>query len=267
MLNFSNSLIGILNLVTFLLSIPIIIAGIWLSKQGVTVCEHWLEKPAIAFGIFLLIVSIVGLIGACCRVSWLMWIYLFIMFLLILILFGCTIFAFVITNKGAGRVLSDKGFKEYRLGAYSNWLQNRVTGRTWKKIRSCLVASKYCSNFNKHHGQDNIAMFNKQKLSPVESGCCKPSNECGFTYISPTKWTKTRNVTLANPDCNAWNNDPNILCYNCQSCKAGFLQNIKKNWKKVSIVNIVFLIFLVVVFSIGCCAFKNNRNHNYYKGH
>ncbi|CAL0325612.1 unnamed protein product [Lupinus luteus] len=264
MLNFSNTLIGILNFVTFLLSIPIIIAGIWLSKQGVTDCEHWLEKPAIVFGVFLLMISVMGLVGSCCRVSWLMWVYLFIMFLLILLLFGCTVFAFVVTNKGAGEVLSGKGFKEYRLGNYSNWLQERVSGRTWNNIRSCLVSSEYCSKYKKHYADHNDTMFYKEKLSSVESGCCKPSNDCGFTYISPTNWTKTEKGVPANPDCNAWNNDPNILCYNCQSCKAGFLQNIKKSWKKVSIANIILLIFLTVVYSIGCLAFRNNRNGDYY---
>lgn len=92
----------------------------------------------------------------------------------------------------------------------------------------------------------------------VQSGCCKPSNDCGFTYENPTTWTKG-NVTYTNPDCDAWNNDPNILCFNCQSCKAGLLQNIKTDWKKVAVVNIIVLVVLIIVYSVGCCAFRNNR--------
>jgi hypothetical protein len=97
--------------------------GVWLHKQANTECERWLEKPIIALGVFLLIVSLMGLIGACCRVSWLLWFYLLFMFLLILLLFVFTIFAFIVTNEGAGEKLSNKGYKEYRLGDYSNWLQ------------------------------------------------------------------------------------------------------------------------------------------------
>ncbi|KAE9601698.1 hypothetical protein Lal_00040576 [Lupinus albus] len=260
----SNNLVGILNFVTTLLSIPIIIAGIWLSKQAGTECERWLEKPVIAVGVFLLVVSIAGLIGACYRVTWLLWVYLLVMFLLIVLLFAFTVFAFVVTNKGAGEALSGKGYREYRLGDYSNWLQKRVDGSTWDRISSCLQAGKLCSRFGDQYVHDTVDKFYSEELSPLQSGCCKPSNECGFTYKGPTNWVRAGNATHSNPDCNAWNNDPNMLCYNCQSCKAGMLENIKTDWKKVAIVNVVFLIFLIIVYSIGCCAFRNNRMENHY---
>lgn len=97
----------------------------------------------------------------------------------------------------------------------------------------------------------------------LQSGCCKPSNDCGFTYENPTTWNKTPNATYTNPDCDVWSNDQTTLCFNCQSCKAGLLQNLKTDWKKVAVVNIIFLIFLVIVYSIGCCAFRNNRRDNW----
>lgn len=97
----------------------------------------------------------------------------------------------------------------------------------------------------------------------MQSGCCKPSDDCNFTYQSPTVWNKNGTANSSNPDCQAWDNDQNVLCFNCDSCKAGFLQNIKSDWKKVAIVNIIFLIFLIIVYSIGCCAFRNNRMDNW----
>ncbi|KAK7265331.1 hypothetical protein RJT34_32950 [Clitoria ternatea] len=264
MVRFSNNLIGILNFLTLLLSIPILIAGVWLSKQGSTECERWLEKPVIALGVFLMVVSIAGLVGACCRVSWLLWVYLLVMFLLIVLLFAFTIFAFVITNKGAGEAVSNRGYKEYRLGDYSNWLQKRVNNtNTWNRIKSCLQSGKLCSDFHNKFVNDNVDKFYTENLSALQSGCCKPSDDCKFTYQSPTNWTKGENATYSNPDCDAWNNDPSILCFNCQSCKAGLLQNLKTDWKKVAIVNIIFLVFLIIVYSIGCCAFRNNRSDNW----
>uniref|UniRef100_A0A9I9DJC2 Uncharacterized protein n=1 Tax=Cucumis melo TaxID=3656 RepID=A0A9I9DJC2_CUCME len=60
------------------------------------------------------------------------------MFILILLLFVFTISAFTVTNKAAGKVLSNKGYKEYRLGDYSNWLQNRVrNNKDWDRIKNC----------------------------------------------------------------------------------------------------------------------------------
>ncbi|BAT76656.1 hypothetical protein LR48_Vigan541s000800 [Vigna angularis] len=264
MVRFSNNIIGLLNFLTFLLSIPILGGGVWLSKHASTECDRWLEKPVIAIGVFLLVVSLAGLIGACCRVTWLLWVYLLVMFLLIVILFAFTIFAFVVTNKGAGEAVSKRGYKEYRLGDYSNWLQKRVNNpKTWNRIKSCLQSGKVCTEFQNKFLNDTFPDFYTENLSALQSGCCKPADECNFTYVNPTTWTKTANATLNNPDCTTWDNDPNILCFDCQSCKAGLLQNLKTDWKKVAVINIVVLVFLVIVYSIGCCAFRNNRQENW----
>lgn len=267
MVRLSNNLVGILNFVTFLLSIPILVAGVWLSKQGISECEKFLDKPVIILGVFLMLVSLAGLVGACCRVSWLLWVYLLVMFLLILVLFVFTIFAFAVTNKGAGNALSGKGYKEYRLGDYSNWLQKRVNGtKNWNKIKSCLVDAKVCSDFKQKYLQDTVEQLYSAHLTALQSGCCKPADSCGFTYVSPTEWNTTAGVTPPpSPDCGLWSNDNSTLCFNCQSCKAGLLDNLKSDWKKVAVVNIVFLIFLIIVYSIGCCAFRNNRRDNSWK--
>lgn len=98
---------------------------------------------------------------------------------------------------------------------------------------------------------------------PLQSGCCKPSNDCNFAYVGPTNWTATTTSSYNNTDCTLWSNDPSVLCYNCQSCKAGLLDNIKHDWKKVAVINIIFLVILVIVYSIGCCAFRNNREDNF----
>ncbi|KAJ4957928.1 hypothetical protein NE237_025039 [Protea cynaroides] len=262
MFRLSNNLVGILNFITFLLSVPILGAGIWLSTKGNTVCEKFLEKPVIALGVFLMVVSIAGIIGACCRVSWLLWVYLLVMFVLIVLLFCVTIFTFVVTNKGAGEVVSDKGYKEYRLGDYSHWLQKRVNNtKNWNKIKSCLMDSKVCQSLADESVNENVQQFYSKNLSPIQSGCCKPPTSCGFTYVTPIEWTKTA-TNSTDSDCTTWSNTD--LCYNCESCKGGVLQNIKTDWKKVAIVNIIFLVFLVIVYSIGCCAFRNNRLDNAY---
>jgi hypothetical protein len=100
-------------------------------------------------------------------------------------------------------------------------------------------------------------------LVDLQSGCCKPPNSCNFIYVNPTNWTKPAGVN-ANADCDAWDNDPAVLCYSCESCKAGLLDNIKSNWKKVAVLNVIFLVFLIIVYSVGCCAFRNNRKDNAY---
>ncbi|KAE8718768.1 Tetraspanin-7 [Hibiscus syriacus] len=163
----SNNLLGILNFMTFLLSI--LGAGIWLSREGLTECKHFLDRP-IYVGVFLMAVSLAGMIGACCRVTWLLWLYVVVMFLLIVLGVVFTVFAFVVTNKGAGETLPGRGYKEYRLGDYSNWLQKRVSdGKNWNKIKSCLADSKVCTDFNDKYLNVPVTEFYREHLSSVQT--------------------------------------------------------------------------------------------------
>ncbi|KAJ7551142.1 hypothetical protein O6H91_06G000600 [Diphasiastrum complanatum] len=165
-MKFSNQLTGIINFLTLLLSIPIIGAGIWLATKHSTDCVRFLQWPVIIIGVFILLVSIAGFVGSCCRVAWLLWVYSLVMFLLIILLFAFTIFAFVVTNPGAGHALSGKGYKEYRLGDYSTWLQSRVdNNNNWRKIMSCLSDAKICQDLSKYSSE---GVFNMADLSSFQ---------------------------------------------------------------------------------------------------
>ncbi|VVB10977.1 unnamed protein product [Arabis nemorensis] len=264
MVRFTNSLVGILNFFVFLFSVPILITGIWLSLNGSTQCERFLDKPMIALGVFLMIVAISGVVGSCCRVTWLLWFYLFVMFFLIIILLCFTVFAFLVTNKGSGETIPGKAYKEYRLDVYSDWLEKRVNNaKHWNNIKSCISESKYCVHLELFSDHEPVSAFYKKDLSALESGCCKPSNDCNFTYISPTVWNKTSGAHK-NSDCQLWDNDSSKLCYNCQACKAGFLDNLKSSWQKTAISNIIFLFILIIVYAMACCAFRNNKREESY---
>ncbi|XP_074590745.1 tetraspanin-7-like [Curcuma longa] len=264
MVRLSNKLIGALNLATLLLSLPVIGGGIYLKARAATDCEKFLAAPLIALGVFLFVVSLAGFVGACYRNSCLLWLYLVVMFLLILFLFCFTAFAFVVTNEGAGRAVSDRGFKEFRLGDFSHWLQKRVEdSENWRRIRSCLEQRKACRSMEKKN--ETRAQFVGDDLSPIQSGCCKPPTACNFTFVNATTWVKPASFHSGDmPDCNAWENDRSRLCYDCESCKAGVLAQIKRDWKKIAAVNVVFLVFLLLVYSVGCCAFRNHRDEYRY---
>lgn len=264
---FSNNIVGAINVITFLLSIVILGGGIWLATKGDSVCEKFLQWPVIGIGAFLMLLSIAGFIGVCCRVTFLLWVYLIFMFLLIILIFAVTVFAFVVTNKGAGEVLSNRGFKEYRLGDYSNWLQKQVDkSGNWKKIKSCLQDSKICKNLASHSINETAQEFYNENLSPIESGCCKPPTSCDFTFVSATVWTVNAS-SATDADCGLWSNDQDQFCYGCSSCKAGVLEMAKKDWKKVAIVLIVVLVALIVVYSVACCAWRNIRRDDGYHSH
>ncbi|XP_011008848.1 PREDICTED: tetraspanin-3-like [Populus euphratica] len=258
----SNHLIGVLNFLTFLLSIPILGGGIWLSSRANnTDCLKFLQWPLIIIGISIMVVSLAGFAGACYRNTFLMWVYLFVMFFIIAALLGFIIFAYVVTDKGSGRPLLNRAYSDYYLQDYSGWLKDRVASDSyWLKISSCIRDSKVCGKMGRTiNGVPETAdMFYSRKLSSVESGCCKPPTECGYTYVNETVWLSSGGVVY-NTDCNTWNSDQEQLCYSCNSCKAGLLANLRKSWRKVSVINIVILIILVIAYVVGCAAFRNNR--------
>lgn len=251
----SNSVVGFLNFLTLLFSILILGGGLYLAGHMSTDCQRFLQWPVILTGGFIMVLSLSGFIGACYRVSWLLWFYLFFMFIIILLLLFFTIFAFIVTSEGGGRAAPGRQYNEYRLGDYSVWLQDRVKNPdNWRKIKNCIISD------------DNVCakLTAGYYLSPIQSGCCKPPSSCGFAYVNATYWiwngSGTGNlISSVDPDCNAWSNDQTRLCFYCNSCKAGVLENLKREWRKVSIVNIVMLMFLIVVYSIGCSAFRNSR--------
>lgn len=99
---------------------------------------------------------------------------------------------------------------------------------------------------------------------PLQSGCCKPPTECGYTFVNPTYWISPIN-NAADMDCLQWNNDQNQLCYNCDSCKAGLLANLKKEWRRADIILLITLVALIWVYLIGCCAFRNAKTEDLFR--
>ncbi|XP_030473030.1 tetraspanin-6 [Syzygium oleosum] len=246
MYRFSNTVIGFLNLITLLASIPIIGAGLWMARNTTT-CENFLQTPLLVLGFIVLVVSLAGFIGACFRVAWALWLYLFVMLLLIAALTAFTIFGFAVTGRGSNVEVPGRNYHEYRLGDYSEWLRNRVKDpNSWNDIKKCILGSKTCAKIQNWTPLDYL----QKDMSPVQSGCCKPPTSCNYNMAT---------MVAQDPDCYRWNNAATILCYDCDSCKAGVLEEMRQTWHKLAVLSIVMLVLLICIYSIGCCAFRNTK--------
>lgn len=98
----------------------------------------------------------------------------------------------------------------------------------------------------------------------LQSGCCKPPTLCGYQYVNPTMWINPVNP-VADADCAIWNNDPSQLCYNCNSCKAGLLGNLRKEWRRANIILIITVVVLIWVYLIGCSAYRNAQTEELFR--
>eukprot|EP00850_Spirogloea_muscicola_P010480 SM000062S19866 [mRNA] locus=s62:102197:103681:+ [translate_table: standard] len=221
-------------------------------------CIRALKWPIIILGAAMSIVALVGFLGALNGSSALLWLYCLAMFLLVLALAALTVFSFLVTNSKAEQIVSGRGYKQYKTSDFSDWLQKQVnnTGR-WKKIKACILDSKTCSKLDNKY--PTFALLAVAKLSSVQSGCCMPPAACGFTFINATDWSTDGAAASNNTDCSTWSNSQDELCYDCNTCKAGALHLIQKDWRLVAYVNLAILALIIVLYSVGCCAYRSAR--------
>lgn len=88
-------------------------------------------------------------------------------------------------------------------------------------------------------------------LTPIQSGCCKPPTACAYSGGVA--------VGAQDEDCFRWNNAAGILCYGCESCRAGVMEKVREDWHKISVLNVMVLVVLICICACGCCAFRNAR--------
>ncbi|XP_023552937.1 protein TORNADO 2 [Cucurbita pepo subsp. pepo] len=261
----SNNVIAAINFIALLLSIPIIGAGIWLATQADNACVQVLQWPVIVLGIVILLVALTGFIGAFWRISWLLMFYLIAMLVLIILLGSLVLFVFSVTMRGSGHTEPSRAYLEYHLDDFSLWLQRRVrSSHKWERIRTCLSSTTTCAELNQNYRlpQD----FFNAHISPLQSGCCKPPTDCGFTYVNPTYWISPIS-NGASMDCSKWSNEQTELCYGCDSCKAGLLANLKEEWRNADLILLIALIGLVFVYLMAFLALKNAKSENLFRRH
>ncbi|KAG0487943.1 hypothetical protein HPP92_006754 [Vanilla planifolia] len=161
----SNKVIGYLNLVTLLASIPIIGGAMWTARSSAN-CESVLHTPLLAIGFIVLLVSLAGFIGACFNVACALWFYLVAMLLLIAGLLCLTAFGFAITGGGGGVQVPGRIYREYYLSDYSSWLRNRISeDRYWRVARACVVRSMECAEIARWTPIDYL----ERDLTPIQT--------------------------------------------------------------------------------------------------
>ncbi|OMP00734.1 Tetraspanin/Peripherin [Corchorus olitorius] len=223
-----NNLPGlILNVLLIVLSLPIMVIGWWLLMNTSVLIN---TGPDGCGGE---VVNGVGL-GIICAGALLMFVSVDVRSMVLFILFnlGFTIYTLADTNQGFDPQL-------------------------WNATQTCMIKSDICTKFNTN---DTLEKFYKEPLTAIQSGCCKPSDDCGFTYSSPANWTAEKGVSDKNPDCNAWDNDPKVMCFNCDSCKAVFADKMNNMFKKWGFVNFGFIALLIIAF-VAYLVFREDDNY------
>lgn len=257
----SSLVLGCINTLTLCLSLPILLVGYLIKLSANSPCDPIMYKPLISLGTCLLVVSFFGMLGACCRLSLFLWLYVIMLFILIVsLLASLTVGAVVIKEGGVGRDVLG-GLKEFELQGFSGWLKKNVVGPShWEDVKQCMIHHDACGKMDTFRSIMDFVTMKRSKLTSIEMGCCKPPAECGYEYESGTTWKvpeKGLTSKSKDPECIVWNNDLDKLCYNCQSCKAGYLDFFVKAWTKITLLNALLLLLLFFIFIVACCALRD----------
>ncbi|XP_057950991.1 tetraspanin-2-like [Malania oleifera] len=105
----------------------------------------------------------------------------------IFVLFVFLVFAFVITRLNGAFSIPGWAYWEYSPERFSSGLWNRVTSsRSWNKIKTYLAESNVFLKLNQEYVIAD--QFFAARVSPLQSGCCKPPTVCGYTFVNPITW-------------------------------------------------------------------------------
>ncbi|TKY45550.1 Tetraspanin-11 protein [Spatholobus suberectus] len=260
MFRISNTLVGILHILPLLLGLAAMGGSAYIRVHGD--CQKVLQYPLLFGGLFIFVISTLGLVGTLCRVNAALYLYLLATFFVIAAFTLFTVVAlFVTRNNARDHVASSVG---YRAGDFSPWLQHYVTDdRNWDEAKSCFVQARVCRNLAVDGNNDSLVF---KRLSTTQFGCCKPPVQCGFTMKNATFWeVPKRDPAVNDSDCRTWNNRQEKLCYDCDSCKGGVLANIRNQWRHLTIFNVCVLVLVTTIYVLGCYAIRNNRLESSYK--
>ncbi|KAJ3682216.1 hypothetical protein LUZ60_014789 [Juncus effusus] len=251
----STFVIRWINFLTMMLAIGVICFGIWMSSHS-DECKRSLTIPVMCLGGLILLISLIGFLGAWKNLSVLLWTYLVMLFLVLVAIMVFTVLAFIITNTGSGHTAQGLRYKEYRLQDYSSWFIKQLNNtENWNHLRSCLVKSDDCNNLSKRY--KFLKEYRHAELSPIEAGCCRPPSECGYPAVNASYYDLSYHPVSTNNDCKLYKNDKSVKCYDCNSCKAGVAQYMKTEWRVVAIFNLILFVILSFVYFVGCCARRN----------
>ncbi|GBG85438.1 hypothetical protein CBR_g40080 [Chara braunii] len=217
--------------------------GIWPAKAAA--CDHFLTTVifVITGGIFF-----TGVVICCSEED--NWCILCpagcLKMLFVLLLLAIGIFAFAVSKDGGAQSVVGSGYKQFDLDGYSTWLRHRVRNEAvWKSIKGCIMKREECQQLL-HARPDKTTRV--VKFNDLQSGCCKPPDICRFTVINQSESTyapppdasssSLSDALDRDPDCRRFVVDGDEKCFECDSCRAAFLETLRRRWRIVAMISI-----------------------------
>ncbi|VVB16367.1 unnamed protein product [Arabis nemorensis] len=238
---------GVLPIFTFVLSLTLLGYAVWLLYMRSYDCEDILGLPRVQTlaSVGLLAVFVVSNATLFLRRKFPMPALVVMVVVLLLMLFIGLAYAGV--NEMQSR----------RFPATGTWFKLKVMDDVnWNNIKSCIYDKGACNEAI--YGSPLQKPYNRRKMSPIKNGCCMPPETCNMDALNATFWYRRKDEgppvettvmyggRMRMSDCEMWRNDWSILCYDCRSCKFGFVRSVRRKWWQLGIFLIVISILLLI---------------------
>ncbi|CAI5517124.1 unnamed protein product, partial [Closterium sp. Naga37s-1] len=241
---------------------------------GATECVQFLRIPLIVVGSVLCAVALAGFIGAVNDIAWLLFIYLAVVFIAIWVLLGFTVFAFIVTNQAVADAVSNKGVGSWKTTDFSTWLQNQVTEQSkWAPIQACLAAGNTCGVLSQTNttASSSLTAIQSCPSAPLSatSRADLPANTTDAAAAAAALASAVNSTISTGSftgDCLVYGSEPAKLCYGCDTCKAAFLKTLRDQWRMVAFVCLGVSLLLLVVYIVGCCAYRSAKRREGFFG-
>ncbi|CAH9070506.1 unnamed protein product [Cuscuta epithymum] len=220
----------LLIILSFLVSLPFtyIFADLIYSQPN---CEHLLHPPKLQYCVFIGLAFVFSF-GNLFAYGYLPRYPIVPAFLLInvpmilLVLFGFAL-------AGVFPVMA------HNLPGSPSWLKSKFhDGDVWPAIGTCLYEVRTCEDFIIRSGtlkSFHSSPTDNDQLSSTEVGCCRPPRVCGMELVNATYRRRPANHTNDetsgghnNRDCDLWDEKQSVLCYNCETCKDGYMKYLQE---------------------------------------
>ncbi|KAG5535280.1 hypothetical protein RHGRI_023155 [Rhododendron griersonianum] len=265
MVRFSHIVVSILNVLALLWSIFIIFVYSSIVNDGPIECNTFDPIQNLLYGVFLFSLSLVALIGAIRANRRLLLVYVGVLFVWFVWLVLSSAFLLVVSKVSDAKAVKDH--REYQLNEYPGWLRRyAVDGKRWVPIKRCMVRDQICKSllFEKDASEDGNLRIGKPSIL---YSCCQPPLHCGFVNTNDTYWEVPKSGILSeDPDCQSWRNDLDQVCYDCNSCKAGYIRTLKNEWSedatlKAANSGCMFIGFLIAFWAFRQAPMEDHHHH------
>ncbi|KAL6526275.1 hypothetical protein OROMI_029915 [Orobanche minor] len=204
-------------------------------------------------GVISSVVAIIGIIGTYFQLKALQFIYLLVFLLsTISTIVFCIFVSAMMPGLPPEQVYYRTADHGVWLPEYGTVMQKTIAnGTDFNAAKDCFKDIDTCGIM--------VNQTEDQKDVYIDIGCCAPPNRCGLEPTSKGHWvTPIYGLNSTDDECQKWAEEGRN-CYDCDSCKAGYLGSYQKQWERRMSSRTQCIAMLIATSALACYTFM--RDH------